>query len=486
MNILLTSVGRRSYLVQYFKEALNGIGKVHAANSSNLSPAFQFADHAIVTPIIYDKNYIPYLLDYCKHNNIGAIISLFDIDLPILSKNKKYFTEIGTTVVVSDKNVLDICNDKWKTYQFLLQNGFAAPKTYISLPEVLEDIETGKVSYPLMVKPRWGMGSIAIFEAENEQELQVFYEKTKRNILKTYLKYESQTFIEKSVIIQEKLNGQEYGLDVINDLNGKYQTTISKMKYAMRSGETDCAVTVEEHSLKNIGKKLSGCLHHIANLDVDVFIVEEKAYVLEMNARFGGGYPFSHMAGVNLPLAIVNWLQSLPVEKKLLTERINIMSQKDINLVRLHMKPEFTIQKLDSEKDIYQSLIETESLLIPTLIERDIDIRAYSQKLSEWGNVWGIKGAKGETLGLLASYSNDTDTKTAYLTILAITPSYRGLHLAEELLTLAEKNALECKMVKFKLEVRKNNDNAIGFYERFGYQIIGDATIDSFYMEKKL
>ena len=94
------------------------------------------------------------------------------------------------------------------------------PKTFISLEKALVNVKNEQISYPLIVKPRWGMGSIAVFEAENEEELKVFYEKTKRNILKTYLKYESQEDIDTSVLIQEKINGQEYGLDIINDLYG--------------------------------------------------------------------------------------------------------------------------------------------------------------------------------------------------------------------------------------------------------------------------
>lgn len=338
MNILLTSVGRRSYLVKYFKEALNGDGEVYVANSSALSPAFSVADHAVVTPLIYDKEYIPFLKKYCQNNNIKAIISLFDIDLPILAQHKEEFKEIGVTVVVSEYDTVEICNDKWNTFKFLEKQGFDVPKTYISIEDAMEDINQKKVNYPMMIKPRWGMGSIAVFEAENEEELILLYKKARRNIEKTYLKYESAEDIDKSILIQEKIDGQEYGLDIINDLNGNYINTVPKMKYAMRSGETDCAVTVDDPELKKIGGKLSEVMHHIGNLDTDVFISGEKYYVLEMNARFGGGYPFSHMAGVNLPLAIVKWLKKENVEKEILTEKVDIMSQKDINLVRLQIK----------------------------------------------------------------------------------------------------------------------------------------------------
>ena len=77
MNILLTSAGRRGYLVKYFREALNGDGFVHVGNSSPVSPAFAYADYHIVTPLIYDENYIPFLLNYCKEYDIKAIISRF-------------------------------------------------------------------------------------------------------------------------------------------------------------------------------------------------------------------------------------------------------------------------------------------------------------------------------------------------------------------------------------------------------------------------
>lgn len=335
MNILFTSVGRRSYLVEYFKEALNGEGEVHVMNSSDISPAFLIADKATVSPLIYDKEYIPFLLNYCVENKITAIISLFDIDLPVLALNKHKFEKIGTKVIVADYDIVEKCNDKWKTFLFLKEKGFRVPKSYLDLEEVKKEIECGNLQYPLIVKPRWGMGSISILEAENEKELAVFYEKAKSEIKKSYLKYESKENMDACVIIQEKLKGQEYGLDVINDLDGNYVNTIIKKKFAMRSGETDCAVTVADEKAKRLGCELSQVTKHMGNLDVDIFLCDGEYYVLEMNARFGGGYPFSHVAGVNLPLAIVKWLKGESVRPELLTADIGVMSQKDIRIVQL-------------------------------------------------------------------------------------------------------------------------------------------------------
>ena len=77
-------------------------------------------------------------------------------------------------------------------------------------------------------------------------------------------------------------------------------------------------------------------LRHIANLDVDVFMKEDIPYILEMNARFGGGYPFSHMAGINLPLAIVKWLNGEEVDKSLLVENVGVLAHKDIEIVKIY------------------------------------------------------------------------------------------------------------------------------------------------------
>ncbi|NLD61205.1 ATP-grasp domain-containing protein [Candidatus Sumerlaeota bacterium] len=334
LNLLLTSVGRRSYLVKYFRDALKGIGKVHVANSSDVTPAFQEADEGVVTPLIYDDGYIPFLLEYCKQHQIGLLLSLFDIDLLILAQNKKKFQDIGVRVVVSDEAVIRICNDKWATYHFLTENGFNAPQTFVSMDEVTRKLEANELRFPLILKPRWGMGSIGIYEAENKQELFVLYEKIKRDIQKTYLKYESAEDREQSVLVQEKLDAQEYGLDVINDLDGVYQTTIVKRKFAMRSGETDCAVTEDNEPIRQIGARLSQCLKHLGNLDVDVLVVNDRIYVLEMNARFGGGYPFSHIAGCNLPQAIVNW-QCARSADTLLNVEFGVKAHKDISILRI-------------------------------------------------------------------------------------------------------------------------------------------------------
>ena len=331
MNIMLTSVGRRAYLVKYFQNVVHPEGQVFVCNSDPYTVAFQYADQAVVSPLIYDEQYIPFLLSYCQTNKIDLLLSLFDIDLLVLARNKEKFLEIGTRVIVSDDNIIIICNDKWKTFLFLNNNGFHTPKTFLTIEDTLAAINRGRLSFPVVVKPRFGCGSLAVSIAEDEEELRYCFRRNKDRIQKTYLKYESAAEKD-NIIVQEMLHGQEYGADVINDLSGNFQRAILRKKIAMRAGETDIAQIVSEPVIERELERLGKITHHIANMDCDLFFVNGTPYILEMNARFGGGYPFSHIAGCNLPKAIVEWIEGKTIPQNLLTARTGFTGFKELTI----------------------------------------------------------------------------------------------------------------------------------------------------------
>ena len=117
----------------------------------------------------------------------------------------------------------------------------------------------------------------------------------------------------------------------MNDLSGKYVATFAKKKIAMRSGETDIAETVDIAPFVNVAKCISTKLKHIANLDVDCFVTDSgDVYVLEMNCRFGGQYPFTHNSGVNVPRQIVDWLRGKGTNTDNVTQRIGVRSCKEL------------------------------------------------------------------------------------------------------------------------------------------------------------
>ena len=166
-----------------------------------------------------------------------------------------------------------------------------------------------------------------------QENIEIFKE-----IEESYLQFESKAQIDQAVLIQECIKGQEYGLDIFNDLNGKHLKTFVKKKTAMRSGETDSAITEYHLALQDLGSKLSKKLKHLGNLDTDWFLTEDKIYVLEMNCRFGGGYPFTHLAGANLPKVLIDLIASNTYNAQDLKIDYELEMVKDIKPVKLKRK----------------------------------------------------------------------------------------------------------------------------------------------------
>jgi carbamoyl-phosphate synthase large subunit len=307
-NILFTCAGRRNYLINYFKKELGGNGKIIAADNHLLAPALIDADIAVRVPDISDKSYISALKEIVKIYRVTAIISLNDLELPILSKYKTELEQEGAKVIVSSEEVIAIGFDKWKTFNFIKEIGLNTPKTYINLKNAIKAIEKGELHFPLVIKPRWGSGSIGIEFPESIEELKLSYKLQKIKLQKSLLSKVSDEDIELSILIQEKLDGLEYGMDVVNNFEGNYFDTFVREKLSMRSGETDQAVSIIDERFENIGKTIGDNLKHIGNMDCDVFLVKNKLYILELNPRFGGGYPFSHEAGANIVATYLGWL----------------------------------------------------------------------------------------------------------------------------------------------------------------------------------
>lgn len=328
MNILLTSAGRRSYIVDYFK-ACQGIDKVYACNSS-YTIACQRADGYFISPLIYDSNYIPALIDFCKANKITALLSLFDIDLLVLAKNKKAFEDKGITLVLAPESFIEICNDKWKTFMFIQSLGLKTPKTFLKKCNVVTAICEGEIKYPIILKPRWGMASLGLYRIDNEAELEVLSEKCKNEIFNSYLKYESSLTKDDPIIYQEMINGNEYGVDIINDLNGNYVAAFPKQKIQMRSGETDLGLTVCPASFINLSKTISKHSMHQGILSVDCIENESGISIIELNCRISGHYPVSHLAGVNYPQLLVDWLCGKETNNDLLNFKEGLYITKDL------------------------------------------------------------------------------------------------------------------------------------------------------------
>jgi len=319
MNVLLTCAGRRNYLVHYFRAALGGRGRVLAADLSMAAPAMADADEAFLVPPVSDPGYVDAIVAICRAHQVRLVVSLNDLELPVLARARHRFTEHGIVPVVSAPHIIDLCFDKLRTATFLKSIGLRTPKTYTTLESAQCAIHEGTLHYPLVLKPRWGTASIGITFAADPEELMLGYRLLWRQLQRTILADVGDADSERSIIIQEQLFGEEYGLDVVNDLDGRYVATFARQKLSMRAGETDRAVTVADERLREIGEIIGRGLGHVGNLDCDVFIGHDGISVLELNPRFGGGYPFSHAAGVDLPAALLAWADHMPARAEWLS-----------------------------------------------------------------------------------------------------------------------------------------------------------------------
>ena len=301
MTILFSCAGRRNYLLRYFKEVVGETGTIIAVDSDPTASAFSDADIGLQVPSVNDSEYLSTLENIVSEYHVDMLIPLNDWELFTISSYREQFENLGTRVVVSSPEIVQTFTDKWQTYQFFKKIGLNTPETYLSLKDVEEALNQKKIKFPLVLKPRVGSGSINVMIANGWEELKIVH-----RLLSSSMKFLNK---ENGILIQEKIVGIEYGMDILNDFEGKYFGSYVRKKIAMRCGETDKAISVIEERFDRLAKDISKATQHIGSIDCDFFVVGDKVSFLEINPRFGGGYPFSHQAGVNIPALYCSWYE---------------------------------------------------------------------------------------------------------------------------------------------------------------------------------
>jgi carbamoyl-phosphate synthase large subunit len=328
MNILLTCAGRRNYLVEFFQRELGERGRVIACDRNAAAPALAAADEGITVPAMNAPDYFDSLLAICRERQIRLLISANDLELAGLARRAEDFLEAGTIPVISDPDVIATCQDKWCTFQFLRSLEIPTPATYLGLESVREALASGAAKFPIILKPRWGSSSIGLERIENDRELTLAYEWGNIQLRRSIFWALSEGDHENCLVFQEQLEGDEYGMDVVNDLDGNYFGTLARRKLVMRCGNTDRAVTVDDQQLDRLGQNLGRRLAHVGPLDCDVMMTDSGPQVLDLNPRIGGGYPFSHTAGANLPAALIAWANGEPAYPAWLSSQPGVIASR--------------------------------------------------------------------------------------------------------------------------------------------------------------
>ncbi|MGH2101180.1 ATP-grasp domain-containing protein [Aerococcus urinaeequi] len=298
MNILILSAGTRNKVVQYFKKELRGTGKVITTDANKLAPALYEADEYYVVPRIDHPNYLEILLDICQKEAVDGVISLIDPELSLLSENREKFMEIGVTPIISDHDLIELSFNKYEFSKFVENLGFDTIKTYRTFDEFNSDFKRGVINFPVFVKPINGSASLNTNTINNMAQLKTMLENNKE------------------LIIQEFMEGEEFGVDVYIDLLSKMPVSIFvKEKILMRAGETDKSVSIIDEDLTALIKDFVIKANYRGIVDIDIFKKDNKYIISEVNPRFGGGYPHAYESGINVPSQIINNLNGVENEE---------------------------------------------------------------------------------------------------------------------------------------------------------------------------
>jgi len=287
MRILLTSIGRRGYLVEYFRQALGADGQIWGGDNDKYAPALHFCHQSMLLPEITGTDYIDRLMALCKENQIDMVVPLIDPELEVLARRRQEFYDMGIMAVISPPETVEIAFDKYLTYRFGKDNGIAVPETTVTIDDAQRLFAEGTLKWPVVVKPRKGSASANITYCKNQAQLRFAFANAP------------------NPMIQQYVNGTEYGYDIFCDRSYRPITVFCKRKLLMRAGETDKAVSVNDAQLTEFGLKLAECMKIFGPVDVDVMCDSDGPKLLEINPRFGGGYPCAHLCGADFPEKLI-------------------------------------------------------------------------------------------------------------------------------------------------------------------------------------
>ena len=319
MNFLILAAGTRNKIVQYFKKAFDGIGNVVATDASTLGPAIYDADKYYVVPPITAPGYIDVILDICKKEQIGGVLSLIDPELSLLAANRAKFEALGVTIIGSSYELCEMALDKMRMYEWLRAHGYNCARSWMKKEEFYSAVDAGEVSYPVFIKPYRGSASISVSKV---------YDKETVDLLFTH---------EDGLMVQGFLNGQEIGADVYIDLiSGEVVSIFTKKKIKMRAGETDKAVSFKDDKLFALIERFVLEAGYRGQIDIDIFEIDDEYYISEVNPRFGGGYPHAYECGCDHMSMILNNLNGIENKKNIgaYEEGVYMMKYNEVKILK--------------------------------------------------------------------------------------------------------------------------------------------------------
>jgi len=333
--VMLASAGRRPYLARWFRRALevNGIaGRVIVADADGLAPARSVADEFVDAPRVTDPGYADWLRRVLIGRRVDIALSVNDFELSAWSRLDADDPDFARLIRL-DPSVQDLVEDKLAMASVFASAGIPVPAT------VCASEFTGRSDTEIVVKGRYGSGSrgLALVRAG---DLDRVLERVKAEVTERDGTLPADGTVLDAIAVQPRVRGEEFGLDVVCDLDGRFATVLARRKVAMRYGETDRAVTVDPTPFLELGRRIAGLMRHRGTIDVDVIRAEDGGlWVIDVNPRFGGGYPFSHLAGADIPAAYVAWASGRPMNTDWLSAREGVTAAKYVDTAIVPVGP---------------------------------------------------------------------------------------------------------------------------------------------------
>ena len=297
MNVLVTSAGRRVSLVQAFVKAAGAYGgRVFAGDASSLAPALYQADGAFRLPPVKSDAYIPELLALVSAHDIGLLVPTIDTELEVLSANVETFAAAGCRALVSSPAFVALAGDKWLTQRAFAEHSVDVPQGW-----TVDELVGAALPEKLFVKPRDGSSSRDIYRATPQ---------TLTDVLA----------LVPNAIVQEELSGPEITIDALIDFDGRPLHYVPRIRIRTLAGESIQGVTIADDELRNWLTRLldvAAALGARGPITLQAFLTERGPVLIEVNPRFGGGFPLAYAAGGHYPEWLLALLAGEPVEPRL-------------------------------------------------------------------------------------------------------------------------------------------------------------------------
>ncbi|WP_043503488.1 ATP-grasp domain-containing protein [Georgenia sp. SUBG003] len=333
VTVVIGSAGRRLYLIEWFRDALARLGlagEVLATEHDPTSASFGFADRGVVMPAYSDAAYAPAMVDLFTRERPALFVSVNDYELQVLSEGlADRLRETGCAVVGLSRAGQEQASDKYLMSRLLNRAGVAVPRTVLGSRWESLVAGDGAAGTQYVVKHRFGSGSSGL-RLTDRDGLAAAVEAASGSA--TDIHGRPALRASDAVVVQPRLVGQEFGVDGVFGLGqpaGVLHGTLARRKVRMRSGETDKAVTVDAAPFAPVVARLGAALRATGTVDMDLIRDRDGVlWVIDVNPRFGGGYPFMHVAGADAPTFLLASALGLRPDPALLRYETGVVAAK--------------------------------------------------------------------------------------------------------------------------------------------------------------